>query len=139
MSDSHGYHIRMASEEVLAQREQLVQRILAELTMAGLPAQRSSDDAGWGVGAVVTADRLHDTDGGGVFVQWEPSVELNNAVVEAAEAGRPLDKDPASVHACAVSMFMQTALVGILCSVGLRAYDPRNHYDPCSVKVELPA
>lgn len=86
-----------------------------------------------------------------MFVEWKASEELDRASLglplgelddEALnEAARLLPlrgNDPNLVHAGVVAQRMQEAIIGILGSVGLWAFDPGNEYDPYGIQVELP-
>lgn len=145
------YGLRSASDEERQRWEEVVERVLGELKRAGLPAKRVEPNDIGPPGALVTMVRLAKDDGGGVFVEWKVSEELDRASLglplgelddEALnEAARLLPlrgNDPNLVHAGAVAQRMQEAIIGILGSAGLRAFDPGNEYDPYGIQVELP-
>jgi hypothetical protein len=146
--ESAGYHHRMASEEVLAQREHLVERICVELRRAGLPVYRYPPDSFSPPGAEVSIDRTRDDSGGGVFVQWSTSPELTRAVAGLPEGdldddtlyeavkSLPGADDPAVRHHEVIVRHMQATIIGILCSAGLHAYDPVDSEAPDLVKVD---
>ncbi|QUQ71293.1 hypothetical protein [Kutzneria sp. CA-103260] len=144
------FGIRIASDEVLTRRDELADRVCAELRRAGLPARRHSADDEQVAGAEVAVDRAEETDGGGVFVQWCPDQSLVRAALglpvgdvdeqalNAAAMTLPhRANDPSLIHSGAVKRHMQAAIIGILCSAGLRAYDPENEYGPYLVQVDV--
>ncbi|MFI9385728.1 hypothetical protein [Kutzneria sp. NPDC052558] len=149
--DPTGYRDPIASDEVLAQRERLADLICDELTRAGLPAHRYPADSLWPAGAEVSVDRMSDADGGGVFVRWGVGPELSRAAAGIPEGD--LDDDaldeivmalarrgdnPDVRHQSVVTRHMQAAIIGILGSAGLHAYDPNDNDAPSLVKVDLP-
>ncbi|MFC0543904.1 hypothetical protein [Kutzneria chonburiensis] len=150
MPEPTGYHDRRASDEVLARRELLVERILAELARAGLPAYRYPADMAWPAGVEVCNDPMREDMGGGIFLRWTASPELKRAVlglpdgdldddaVYEALKSRPSADHPVVRHHAAVVKIMQTAIIGILCSAGLRAYDPEDEDAPTLVRVDVP-
>ncbi|HTI26564.1 MAG TPA: hypothetical protein VL652_36605 [Kutzneria sp.] len=145
------FGIRLASDEVLARRDELADRICVELHRAGLPARRHSVGDEQVAGAEVSVDRTEEEDGGGVFVQWQPDPALTRAAVglpegdldeqalrAAAMALPGRANDPDLIHSGAVRRHMQAAIIAILCSAGLHAYAPESEYEPYMVQVELP-
>jgi len=145
------FGIRLASDEVLARRDELADRICAELTRAGLPARRHSVGDEQVAGAEISVDRTEEEDGGGVFVQWQPDPGLTRAAVGLPEG--ELDEqalrtaamtlpgradDPSLIHSGVVRQQMQAAIIAILRSAGLRAHDPGSEYEPYTVQVDLP-
>lgn len=145
------FGIRVASDEVLARRDELADRICVELKRAGLPARQHSVGDEQVAGAEVSVDRSEEEDGGGVFVQWRPDRALTRAAVglpegeldeqalrSAAMALPGRANDPRLIHSGVVKRHMQTAIIAILCSAGLHAYDPESEYEPYAVQVDLP-
>ena len=145
------FGIRVASDDVLARRDELADRVCVELKRAGLPARQHSVGDKQVAGAEVSVDRTEEEDGGGVFVQWRPDPGLTRAAVGLPEGelddqdfrtaamtlpGRA--NDPALVHSGTVKQHMQAAIIAILRSAGLHAYDPDSEYEPYVVQVNLP-
>ncbi|MFC0543900.1 hypothetical protein [Kutzneria chonburiensis] len=145
------FGLKVASDEELAKREELVDRVLHELARAGLPACRNENGAAHDGGAVVSLDWMVKEDGGGVFVEWQGSEELRRAAMgvpttgeltnemlhEAAKALSDRGDDPDLIHSGAVDRHMQAAMIGILSSAGLRAFDPADEYLPFGIQVEF--
>jgi hypothetical protein len=151
LSGPAAYGLKPASEELMARRERLAERIREELNRAGLPARRERPDAGSVAGAGIHVDIVDEVEGGGVFVSWHVEESLRRAALglpegeltdedldQAAKALPYRGKEPALLHVNEVSRLMQAAVIGILCSAGLRAYDPDEEYDPCLVQVDVP-
>ncbi|WP_273935391.1 hypothetical protein [Kutzneria chonburiensis] len=94
---------------------------------------------------------MRDDAGGGVFVQWSTSPALTRAVAGLPEGdldddalheavkSLPGADDPAVRHHEVIVRHMQAAIIGILCSAGLHAYDPVDGEAPDLVKVDLHA
>jgi hypothetical protein len=59
----------------------------------------------------------------------------DDAVYEALKA-RPSADHPVVRHHAAVVRYMQAAIIGILCSAGLNAYDPEDEDTPNLIKVD---
>ncbi|MFC0543906.1 hypothetical protein [Kutzneria chonburiensis] len=145
------FGIRVASDEVLARRDELADRVRVELNRAGLPARRHSVGDEQVAGAEVSVDRTEEEEGGGVFVHWRPDPGLTRAAVglpegeldeqalrRAAMALPGRANDPSLIHSGAVKRHMQAAIIAILRSAGLHAYDPEGEYEPYAVQVEFP-
>ncbi|MFI6369279.1 hypothetical protein ACIBG0_42100 [Nocardia sp. NPDC050630] len=145
---------RMASSQDMAERAELADRVVAQLQFAGLPAYIASHETWDMVGAAVTFDKLHATEGGGISVEWrpdqrlvragfglDPDSELDITAVDAAERLR-LAETPAAKqairHHLEIDRNMQSAIIGILTSAGLRAYNPDNDYAPSEIAAESP-
>ncbi|MEU2778443.1 hypothetical protein ABZ646_37595 [Streptomyces sp. NPDC007162] len=106
-----------ASDDVLADRNQLADQVCRELQLAGIPAFLMADAAG-SVGAEVEVD-AGDDEAGGVFVTWRPDPALSRAVAESVR-NRELSA-PVIRHSGAIVSHMRDAIIGILSSAGFRA------------------
>ncbi|MFF0478597.1 hypothetical protein [Streptomyces sp. NPDC004284] len=116
-----------ATPEVVAEWNDLADKVCHELTRAGLPACRGDVEGGppRRPGAVVHVDRMAD---GGVFVDWETGDELRTAAGELFAKGIDYGNPPPVVrHHRDVHQFMQDALLGILASAGFQVEVPDPH------------
>jgi len=120
-----------ASDEVLAGRRVVAERVRAELVLAGLPTLVSGFDVRGDVsGVVVEVDEGGDF-AGGVIVDWRCSRDLT-ARAAAAVVERRID-DPAIGQAAVVTRAMNTAVKQILTSAGFTVGE--NPQDPLSLTV----
>jgi hypothetical protein len=151
-SDEHLGSDGMASAQDMAARAQIAERVVAALRLAWLPAYIASHQTEGQIGAAVTFDKMHATEGGGVAIDWQTDRRLVLALLgfdsdtELDEADFPerqiRARTPAAMqaaqHHIAIGQHMQSAIIGILEAAGLRAYDAQNHYGPGEVAVESP-
>jgi hypothetical protein len=101
------FGIRVASDEALARRDELADRICAELKRAGLPARRHSvdDEQALRNAAMALPGRAND-----------PSLIHSGAVKRHMQAA--IIAILCSVHAGTVSQLMRTVTISIPCSAG---------------------
>ncbi|SED49111.1 hypothetical protein [Streptomyces sp. TLI_105] len=130
MSDSEFDLPPHAPPEVVAEWNDLADRVCRELARAGLPARRSDLDGGpsgpsGAAGAEVHVDRLAE---GGVFVDWQTDAELRATALGLFAEGIDYANPPAAVrHYNSVHKLMRDALLGILASAGFQVEEPDRH------------
>jgi hypothetical protein len=102
----------------------LVDRVVQQLTLAGLP-EIPSDEAGGGFAA--------ELDGPVIYVIWSPSDELLAESSEQLESGNVGHR--AVLHAGTIKHVMAEALLRILRSAGLNAALSTDDMAPATVEV----
>ncbi|WP_030691298.1 hypothetical protein [Streptomyces globisporus] len=118
-----------APSELIAEWNELADRVCRELAVAGLPVRRGDLDGGLlgRPGAIVHVDRLLE---GGVYVDWGVDEELRIPALELFAKGIDYtDPPPVVRHHRDVHQIMQDALLGILASAGFQVEesDPFTH------------
>ncbi|MFF7439061.1 hypothetical protein [Streptomyces sp. NPDC008122] len=125
-----------ATPEVLADWNDLAERVCCELARAGLPARRAGLEGGAleRSGADVHVDRIRE---GGVYVDWRTNAELRTAAIELFEKGIDYaDPPPVVRHHRDIHKIMQGALLGILASAGFQVEKPDPHAHGSAVYVK---
>ncbi|MGK8491368.1 hypothetical protein [Nocardia asiatica] len=141
MVDSTDWESHLVSAEIMAQRQVLAERVVAELRLAGLPAGIYTRER---VGANVAIDKLPAAEGGGVSVHWGPDPRIKRAACgfdpdiepdgaawdylgQALTEGRlPDEARPHLAHIEVIEKAMYTAIVTILTSAGTPACEVDN-------------
>lgn len=106
-----------ASEETIAARRDLAQRVAEALDLAGIP-NHSADDYPRPAGAEIGVDPGAD-EAGGVFLDWRPAAALSEALMKSTMEG-PSDA-PAIQLFMAVATSMRDAMIGVLRASGFDA------------------
>ena len=119
------------SDETLDQWRTLARQVSDALNFAGVSAYLAWDD--WNQpGARVEVD-AGDDEAGGVFVNWLPSSQLYENVLDDTKSGR--QSTPAHNLFGAVATHMQRAIIGILVDSGFDAVPFNDWMNPPSVHV----
>ncbi|MFE0723011.1 hypothetical protein EF919_29055 [Streptomyces sp. WAC02707] len=124
------YDYPHASEEVLAERSSIADRVCEELRMAGLPAHRWKPDVDGAIGAEVAVDPGEGSVGG-IFVTW--TADFGPALAESLLSGD--FQAPVIRQNGAVAQHMQEAIIGILRAAGLDAAPSGDDMNPLAVRV----
>ncbi|MFF4606118.1 hypothetical protein ACFY12_25680 [Streptomyces sp. NPDC001339] len=120
-----------ASDEVIANRNALADKVRRELEMAGIAAFRQ-EDAEERAGAEIEIDLGADS-AGGVFVSWNPHPSLSQAAADGVRNGQL--QAPAIRHSGVVVSHMRDAMIGILVSAGVQADVADDDMRPLAIRV----
>ncbi|GGX36694.1 hypothetical protein [Streptomyces noursei] len=120
-----------ASDEIVANRNALADKVRRELELAGIATFRQ-ENAGERAGAEIEVDLGADS-AGGVFVSWNPHPSLSQAAADGVRNGQL--QVPAIRHSGAVVSHMRDAMIGILASAGFRADIADDDMRPLAIRV----
>ncbi|MGV4926059.1 hypothetical protein K2224_17160 [Streptomyces sp. BHT-5-2] len=119
------------SDEVIANRNFLADKVHRELELAGIATLRQGDGEER-AGAQIEVD-LGDDSAGGVFVSWNPHPILSQAASDAVRKGQL--QAPVIRHSGAVVSHVRDAITGILVSAGFRVDVADDDMRPLAVRV----
>jgi hypothetical protein len=121
-----------ASEDVVAERNELADLVCMELLRAGLPAYRGEGHRDF-PGACVWVDQFVAEQTGGVFVDWESplkqeAVDLIKqshaaAIGTSGPGGMTEEQSRIAEHYGAVCKHMRKAIIGVLSAVQIEAVE----------------